>query len=169
MSRSSAGLRGWKHKEHKRKYLVQLKKAKNFTWWKRQTTKATHKDTKVRPNNYADAMAQHIRPHRCQTFGKACTKYGHSNHFKRVCRNPSRPAPKEIGRDRHIAIYEMWVDSDDSEVWAREFNVIKSKVSNFHSMRLVITWRCGCQMDSHGTLNMQVMGLNLSAASWLTM
>ena len=60
-------------------------------------------------------------------MGRASTLKGYAETTIDKCQ-------KEIGRDNHEAVHEMYHDSVKSEVSARNFNVTRSKVFNFHSV-----------------------------------
>ena len=78
--------------------------------------------------------------HRCPAFRKQYTRCGHTNIFKRVCRNPNKTPPKEMAKERCRAVHETCLDSENSY---KEIDVARTQMLNFHSIRLGIITKLG--------------------------
>ena len=90
---------------------------------------------KSNPQKYSMKPQQKYRycgimyePRWCPAFKNRHTRCGHSSHLERVCRNPSRPALKETGRDRHRAVNEMCQNTAESKASLRGFNAVRSTI-----------------------------------------
>ena len=99
-------------------------------------TQVVHKNTK---KNYksVDIAVQCRSLANVKHLGKTAKNWMHQS-LPKGMQKQHRPAPKENDSKRHRTVHETCQGNDKSEALTREFNVIRSKVSNFHRIRLVI-------------------------------
>ena len=81
-----------------------------------------------------DTVGAHMSPRRYPACGRSFS--GCRIHFEQACGNQSRQVPKDNKRFRKI--HNTCPDEEEEEVVTQEFDVIRSKFLNLHSIRSVI-------------------------------
>ena len=73
---------------------------------------------------------------RCPVYDRSYSQFRKLNHFEWGCRNQSWQVPKDDKRCR--SFHNMYQYNDDKEMGTRDFDVVRSTIFNFHSLRIVI-------------------------------
>ena len=72
-------------------------------------------------------------PRRCPAYRKRCSQCDKARYFEKVCRSQSRLTPRDDNRQGNV--HEVDQDNQETEVATQEFDVVRSNVFNFHSVK----------------------------------
>ena len=86
------------------------------------------------PQNKCKYNGTIIEPQRCPAYGKGCTGCGRANFFEWMNRNASERVMRDTVRETQREVHYMCSGAEETEVSTEEFDMVRLKVFNFHSV-----------------------------------
>ena len=120
---------------------------KEFNAIKKHEKKKNDRDRKEMHNNCKYCGSTH-KPSRCSAYGRSCSRCRRVNHLSGYAEARARQASKDGRRERCKTDKDICHSDKEKEVATEEFDVVRSKVFNSHSIRAVLLAKFKIKLQS---------------------
>ena len=93
----------------------------------------THQVTEECPKKCKYCNTLH-KPRRNPVYSINCNRCGRSNHFECMYRSMNRRVTRDVGGEKNGEVHDPCQDAESTEVLTEEFDAVRSKVFNLHTV-----------------------------------